>query len=353
MLLQRIEKPEKVSVARADIAQNVFPVSSGDQRPPALRGETEQQRVAEEPGELAEQRRRILAVLPERFKLRERFLGISGENGVRNGLCAERSGQSHGVAHRRGVYRFRRGALVEQRKAVAHAAVGKAAQKLRRVRREIDALLLRNIGETLGDRVAVEPPEAVALAAGEDRGKNFMELRCCENEHEMLRRLLQNFQQSVERRFGEHVHLVDDVHALANRGRREDRLVAQHAHIVHAVVGRRIQLDHVENGAVLNAAAGVALVAGVSVHRVLAVDRLGENARAGRFARAAGADKKIGVAKPSGTHLGFERFGDERLPHHIVKGFRPVFPVQSFVQNPSLRFWENRKRSLARLHTFP
>ena len=65
VLLQRIEKPEKVSVARADIAQNVFPVSSGDQRPPALRGETEQQRVAEEPGELAEQRRRILAVLPE------------------------------------------------------------------------------------------------------------------------------------------------------------------------------------------------------------------------------------------------------------------------------------------------
>ena len=353
MLLQRIEKPEKVSVARADIAQNVFPVSSGDQRPPALRGETEQQRVAEEPGELAEQRRRILAVLPERFKLRERFLGIPGENGVRNGLRAERSGQSHGVEHRRGVYRFRRGALVEQRKAVAHAAVGKAAKKLRRVRREADALLLRDIGEALGDRVAVEPPEAVALAAGEDRGKNFMELRCCENEHEMLRRLLQNFQQRVERRFGEHVHLVDDVHALAYCGGREDCLVAQHAHIVHAVVGRRIQLDHVENGAVLNAAAGVALVAGVSVHRVLAVDRLGENARAGRFARAAGADKKIGVAKPSGTHLGLERFGDERLPHHIVKGFRPVFPVQSFVQNPSLRFWENRKRSLARLHTFP
>ena len=105
--------------------------------------------------------RRILAVLPERFELRERFLGIPGENGVRNGLRAERSGQSHGVEHRRGVYRFRRGALVEQRKAVAHAAVGKAAQKLRRVRREIDALLLRNIGEALGDRVAVEPPEAV------------------------------------------------------------------------------------------------------------------------------------------------------------------------------------------------
>ncbi len=73
---------------------------------------------------------------------------------------------------------------------------------------------------------------------------------------------------------------------------REDCLVAQHAHIVHTVVGRRVQLDHVENGAVLNAAAGVALVAGVSVHRVLAVDRLGENARAGRFARAAGTDKK-------------------------------------------------------------
>ncbi len=129
VLLQRIEKPEKVS-SPARISRRTFsPVSSGDQRPPALRGETEQQRVAEEPGELAEQRRRILAVLPERFELRERFLGIPGENGVRNGLRAERSGQSHGVEHRRGVYRFRRGALVEQRKAVAHAAVGKAASE--------------------------------------------------------------------------------------------------------------------------------------------------------------------------------------------------------------------------------
>ena len=338
MLLDRIEKPEKVSVARADVAQNIFPVSPGDQRPPALRGETEQQRVAEEPGKLAEQRRRILAVLPERFKLRERFLGISGENSVRNGLRAERSGQSHGAAHRRGVYRFRRGALVEQRKAVAHAAVGKAAQKLRRVRREVDPLLLRNIGEALGNRIAVKPPEAVTLTAGQNRGKHFVEFRRRKDKHEVLRRLFQNFQQRVERRFGEHVHLVDDVHALAHRSRREDRLIAQHAHIVHAVIGRRVQLDHVENGAVLYTAAGVALVAGVPVHRMLAVNRFGENARAGRFARAAGADKKIGVAKPSGTHLGLERFGDERLPHHIVKGFRPVFPVQSFVQNPSLRF---------------
>ena len=338
MLLDRIEKPEKAAVARADVAQNVFPVSAGNQRPSALRGKSQQQRVAEEPAKLAEERRRILSVLPERFKLCECLFGIPGENGFRNGPRAERPGQAHGAEHRRGVHRFHRGALVEQRKAVAHAAVGKAAQKLRRIRREVDPLLLRNIGEALGNRIAVKPPEAVTLTAGQNRGKHFVEFRRRKDKHEVLRRLFQNFQQRVERRFGEHMHLVNDVHALAHRSRREDRLVAQHAHIVHAVIGRRVQLDHVENGAVLYTAAGVALVAGIPVHRMLAVNRFGENARAGRFARAAGADKKIGVAKPSGTHLGLERFGDERLPHHIVKGFRPVFPVQSFVQNPSLRF---------------
>ena len=128
------------------------------------------------------------------------------------------------------------------------------------------------------------------------------------------------------------MHLVDDIHAPAYRCRRKNRLVTQHAHIVNAVVGCRIQLDNIENGAVFNAAAGRTFVAGVAVYRMLAVYRLGENAGACRFSRASCTDKKIGVAEPSVTHLGFERFGDKRLAHNIVKGFRPVLPVQRFVQ---------------------
>ena len=47
------------------------------------------------------------------------------------------------------------------------------------------------------------------------------------------------------------------------------------------------------------------LVAGVAVHRVLAVDRLGEDLGAGGLAGAPGAGEKVGVGQPAGGHLAF------------------------------------------------
>lgn len=81
----------------------------------------------------------------------------------------------------------------------------------------------------------------------------------------MLRRLFKDLQQSIERRVAEHVHLVDDIHALAHAGGGKHRLIAQGAHIVDAVVGRGVKLDHVEDRPVVDAAAGGALVARIAV----------------------------------------------------------------------------------------
>ena len=53
-----------------------------------------------------------------------------------------------------------------------------------------------------------------------------MQLRRRQNEHQMLWRLFENFQQRVERGSAEHVHLVDDVRAPFDVGRGEDRFVA-------------------------------------------------------------------------------------------------------------------------------
>ena len=82
----------------------------------------------------------------------------------------------------------------------------------------------------------------------------------------MLRRLLECFEQRVERTDGQHVYLVDDEHALLDLCRRVARLIAQVADVIHAVVGRRVNLGHVQHRAVQNAAARRTLVARVAVH---------------------------------------------------------------------------------------
>ena len=156
-------------------------------------------------------------------------------------------------------------------------------------------LLLRDIFEILRDLRGVYAAEAVALTAGEYGRGHLLQLRRCEDEHKMLRRLLQYFEERIERRGGEHMHLVDDVHALFHGGGRKHRFLAQGAHIVNAVIRCGVKLHHVHHGALAYAAAGGAHAAGIAVYRVLAVDGPGKYSRAGGLAGAAGTDKEIGM----------------------------------------------------------
>ena len=162
----------------------------------------------------------------------------------------------------------------------------------------------------------VDAPKAVALAAREDRRGDLLQLGRREDKDQMLRRLLDDLQKRVEGRGRQHVHLVDDIHALFHRRGRENRLLAQRAHIVHAVVRGGVQLDHIEDRAVRNAAAGGALSAGVAV---------------GRFARSARTDKDIGMRQAGGADLVFQRFGDMLLADDVVKGLRPPLPIQGLI----------------------
>ena len=170
-----------------------------------------------------------------------------------------------------------------------------------------------------------------------------MQLRGGQNEHEVLRRLLQNLQQRVEGRSGEHVHLIHNIHPLAHCRRGVYRLVPQGAHLVHAVIGGGVQLQHIQDGAALNAQAGRTLVAGIAVHRVFTVHRPGQDLGAGGLSRSPGAGKQVGVAQPAGGHLALERVGDMGLAHHIVKGAGPPFAVQGLIQGRSPQIKSKRR----------
>ena len=70
-----------------------------------------------------------------------------------------------------------------------------------------------------------------------------------EDEFHVRGRFLERLEQRVERRAGEHVHLVDDVDLVAALGRGVADVVAQVAHLLDAVVGGAVDFEHVEAAA--------------------------------------------------------------------------------------------------------
>ena len=157
--------------------------------------------------------------------------------------------------------------------------------------------------QLLLDIAGQQPLEGKPLAAGENGSRDLVQLRGGQNEQQVLRRLLQNFQQGVEGSDGQHVYLVDDIHPFFQHGGGIDRLLPQCTHLIHAVVGGGVQLRHIQQRAAVDAAAGVALTAGRAVDGVLAVDGLGQYPGAGGLSGAAGAGEEIGVTHAALGHL--------------------------------------------------
>ena len=121
---------------------------------------------------------------------------------------------------------------------------------------------------------------------------------------------------------------VHDINFFLQLGRGIDSLIAEVTDAVDAGIGGGVQLKNVGRTAVVDAAAGFALVARVAVDRLETVGRLGQNACAGRFARAARTAEQIRMGEPAERSLIFQRARDVFLADHIVKPHRPPFVVK-------------------------
>ena len=308
-------------------------ICAGEQLPAAARRNGLHEQVTLEHTQLVEQGRGVFPILPEVAELFERACGVTSGNASQKLRRAQVSGKTDGGDDRVGRDTFVSAALVEQCERVTHTAVRHAGEQRGRIRLQVQVLLLRDEVQARGDRVDRDALEAVPLAAGQDRCRDFVQLRRREDEHEVLRRLFKDLQQSIERRVAEHVHLVDDIDTLAHAGGGEHRLIAQGAHIVDAVVGRGVQLDHVEDRPVVDAAAGGAPVARVAVDRMLAVDRLGQDLGTGGLAGPARADEQVGMGQTPGLDLLFERLGNMLLTDNVVKRLRPVFAIERLIHH--------------------
>ena len=179
--------------------------------------------------------------------------------------------------------------------------------------------------------------EVEPLAARKDGLRQLVHLGGRKYEDDVLGRFLQRFQQGVERLGRQHVNLVYDVNAVARLVGLELHLVDDVADVLDLAVGRRVHLDYVEDAAVLDAPAYLALSARTAVFGVKAVCRLCQNLGAGGFARAARACEQIGVVEPVFDYLIFQRGRYVLLTRNVLKGLGAPFAVQHLIQGSHLR----------------
>ncbi len=181
------------------------------------------------------------------------------------------------------------------------------------------------------DHPGGNPPEIVALAAGQDGHRHLVGRGGGQDEDRVGRRLLQGLQEGVEGRIGKHVHFIDDVDPVFALGRQVLDLFSQVPDLVDAPVGGAVDFQDVQGGAVGDLLAQLAGVVGVRGGAGLAIEGLGQDAGHRGFAYSPGAAEHKGVGHPPGGQGVLQRAGDGLLAHHFLKGLGTPFPGQYLV----------------------
>ena len=257
------------------------------------------QQVPGQGGQLREHRPHVLPGLIELGQLGQGALRVLLPYRVHNVGGFQVPGQAQGFQHRRPIHLppgYR--ALVQQRQSVPQGPVRQPGQQRRSVLSQVDVLPLGHRQQPVLDLHRQNALKGEALAPGEDGGGHLVELRGRQDKDQMLRRLLQNFQQGVKGRHRQHVDLVHDIHPPAHGSGCIDRLVPEGPDLVHTIVGGRVQLHYVQNRTAVDAHAGGTHPTGVALHWLLAVDGFGQDFGAGGLARPPGAGKQVGVGEP-------------------------------------------------------
>ena len=113
------------------------------------------------------------------------------------------------------------------------------------------------------DVVELDGVESEVLAARADSLGDVLRLRSRHHEDDVLRRLLQSFQQGIKSRIGDLVGLVEQVDLVAIACRGVPGGVAQFTDFVDPAVGGGVNLHYVERVAGAYLLAGVANSAGL------------------------------------------------------------------------------------------
>src|SRR5947207_7493032 len=141
----------------------------------------------------------------------------------------------------------------------------------------------------------------------------------------MGRRLLERFEERVERLLGQHVNFVDNVDFEFRRRRRVSYRVAELADFLDPAVAGAVDFNHVERPALGNFDATRVLIIELDLWPAGAIQAFGKDSGDGGLARAARTAEQVGVR---GSLL-FDGFGEGLravlLSDAVTEQFRAVF----------------------------
>ncbi|KAG1192207.1 hypothetical protein G6F35_013668 [Rhizopus arrhizus] len=212
--------------------------------------------------------------------------------------------------------------LVQQRQAVAQAAVSGLGQLHDRAVVGLDVFRRQDAGHLALDLILVQALEIELQAAAEHGHRQLLRIGGGQQELDVFRRLFQRLQQRVERRLRQHVHFVDQVDLELAARRHVLRVLDHLAHVIHAGVGRGVDLQQVDVTAGVDVQAGRALATRVGTGALLAVQRLGEDTRDGGLAHATRTGEQERMVDPATVQRIAERTDHVFLAHQLGKTLR-------------------------------
>src|SRR6185369_14212079 len=126
----------------------------------------------------------------------------------------------------------------------------------------------------------------------------------------------------------QHVHFVDQVDLVTAAGRRVLHVLEQLARVVDLGTRGSVDLDEIDEAALVDLLAGRAYAAGCGGDPGLAVEALGENARDGGLAHAARTGEQEGVVHPPLRERIAQRHADVFLADQFSERSGPPFARQ-------------------------
>jgi len=202
--------------------------------------------------------------------------------------------------------------LVEQRQAITQAAIGGTRQQLDTGILIAELLGVQDMPHLASDLFLAEPFEVELKTAREHRHRQFLRVGGGEQKLDVCRRFFQGLEQRIERRLGQHVYLIDQVHLYPTSAGHVLRIVDQLAHVINAGIAGSIDFQQIHEAAGIDIHACAAFATRLSASAALAVQAFGKNAGDGSFADATGTGEQKRVVNT----VRFQCVG--KRPHHML-----------------------------------
>ena len=232
----------------------------------------------------------------------------------------------------------KRNGLVGERQRVAHGAARCARNQPQRLHFGGHVFSLQHLLQMFQHRLRRHRTQVELQTARQHRDRHLLRVGRGQHKFQVFRWLFQRFQHGVERRVGQHVHLVDHENLEAALHRLVNRLLQQRLHLVHTPVGGCVQLGVVHESAAVDVGAGLAHTTRFGGDAALAigaqaVERLRQNARHRGFAHAACAGEQVSVVQALGGQCVGQGLNHMALPHHFGEIARAVFAGQDDIRH--------------------